>query len=173
MATKKIAVIGLAEILTSKSGNFTAEQYASATVQIAGATYGLSARMATHVKDFDKTALRAFNRTYYKAIKADAADAGLDVPKAYNRAKNIWAEVMDKLDPERVAKRNASKAAKTGAVTPNPKGDAKDKPIGDAAILKRFGQLATSFLSAEDKLVATRLIAAISNGIKLATVSKK
>ena len=55
----------------------------------------------------------------------------------------------------------------------NAKGEAKDKPMGDAAVLKRFGEMATAFLTAEDKLIASRLIAAISNKIKLATTSKK
>ena len=55
------------------------------------------------------------------------------------------------------------------------KSEVKEKliPLSDAAIIARIGTLGNTFLVEADRAILARLLTAISNGIKLATVSKK
>ena len=67
--------------------------------------------------------------------------------------------------------------ARGGARPPKePKADTvsdTEKPASnDSTVLKRFGELAAAFLTAEDKAIATRLVAAIDHKMKAATASK-
>jgi hypothetical protein len=108
----------------------------------------------------------------YKLILAD--DSYKSAPASAQVAmRNLMTWIRGQVGYTVKGGKVSPKAPSTTKGAKTDKGEAKDKPQGDAAVLKRFSQLATQFLTAEDKLIAARLVAAIANGIKLATASKK
>lgn len=108
----------------------------------------------------------------YKEILADDSYKAAP-PSAQVAMRNLMTWCRSQIGYTVKGGKVSPKAPKSAKGAKTDKAEAKDKPQGDAAVLKRFGQLATQFLTADDKLVAARLVAAISNGIKLATASKK
>jgi hypothetical protein len=175
----EIEVAVLTEILSSEDGNFTAVAYATATIQLSGATYGLSERMARHVRDFDAKTLKAFTGDFYTSVKDQATAAKMDTDKAYSRATSLIGEVKDKLDPTRVtaraenrAKRLADKIEAAG----EGEGEAKITPqhvVDCLQFILNHPQQFTLFCSQADAPVFSRLLGVIANHMKLAKTGKR
>lgn len=177
MAKQKTVANPINAILTATSGSgFTPMQYASAFVSVSVAGDVLQARMAECLKGMDEAGQKVFRTQFYEAVKAECKEVGMpeDVAtRKYNASKTLFSRAKDIAFPNRT--KNAGNATKTAKeTTAKVKPEVKLVPMSDEQIIVRVGTLGNTFIKDQaDRAVFARCLTIISNGIKLATSSKK
>ena len=109
---------------------------------------------------------KAFKTELYAAAKAKG-------DLAYNAVRQLYSRALKALGWAKTDNRGGKDAKTEKGAQTAPKAQEKASGMTDALAIARVGQLATSFLTADDKLVMTRLLAAISHKLEGATKSKK
>ena len=108
---------------------------------------------------------KVFKSDLYKAAKEKSETAYAAVRQLYRRALQALGWVTTETRGTKSKKVAAKPAGKTAA-------PAKEGGMSDALAIARVGQLATNFLTKDDQVVMSRLLAAIDNQRKLATKAK-
>ncbi len=141
----------------------TISQLVTAIDGIAGKAAGLQSDLEASIKASKD--VKGFQKELYAAAKAKSPRCYMAVQKMFSRA--IKALGVTPVNKARGANANKAKADKAAA---------KDAPkaggMTDALALARVGQLASAFLTTDDKAIMTRLLAAISHKLQGATKGK-
>jgi peptidoglycan hydrolase CwlO-like protein len=108
---------------------------------------------------------KAFKEDLYKAAKEKSDTAYDAVRQLYRRALKALGWITTETRGTKSKKASAKPTGKTAA-------PAKEGGMSDALAIARVGQLATSFLTKDDQVIMSRLLAALDHQRKLATKSK-